>query len=222
MLYIVSTPIGNLKDITLRAIEVLKSVDLIAAEDTRHTRILCQQYGITAPLISCFEHNEVSRASQLLGLLKEGKNVALVSDAGTPGISDPGFRLLRLAKENGIPMTVIPGVCAAVAALSLSALPMDRFTFLGFMPVKPGVRRKKIEEAQRVGGTAIFYESPHRIVKTLKDIEEVLGDPVIVLAREITKKFEERLEDKASALHAHFTRHAPLGEFVVLLHFPRE
>ena len=220
MLYIVSTPIGNLKDITLRAIEVLKSVDLIAAEDTRHTKILCNEYGVTAPLTSCFEHNEDSKAKRILELLKEGKNIALVSDAGTPGISDPGFRLVRFAKENGVPITVIPGACAAIAALSLSALPTDRFAFLGFMPVKPGARRKKIEEAARIGGTVIFYESPHRILKSLKDIEEVLGDPVVVVARELTKKFEERLEDKASALLAHFTQHAPLGEFVVLLSFP--
>lgn len=220
MLYIVSTPIGNLKDMTLRAIEVLKSVDLIAAEDTRHSGILCKEYGITAPLISCFEHNEDARAKQLMGSLRAGQNVALISDAGTPGISDPGFRLVRFAKDNGIPITVIPGACAAIAALSLSAFPTDRFAFLGFMPVKPGARKKKIEEAARIGGTVIFYESPHRLLKSLKDIEEVLGDPVIVITREITKKFEERLEDKASALLKHFTEHAPLGEFVVLLNFP--
>jgi 16S rRNA (cytidine1402-2'-O)-methyltransferase len=217
MLYIVSTPIGNLKDITLRAIEVLKSVDLIAAEDTRHSKILCNEYGITAPLTSCFEHNEDAKAKHILAVLQEGKSVALISDAGTPGISDPGFRLVRMAKENNIPMTVIPGACACIAALSLSGLPTDKFTFFGFMPVKPGARKKKIEEAAKSGGTGIFYESPHRILKSLKDIEETLGDPVIVITRELTKKFEERLEDKASALLAHFTAHAPLGEFVVLI-----
>lgn len=220
MLYIVSTPIGNLKDITLRAIEVLKSVDLIAAEDTRHSGILCKEYGITAPLISCFEHNEMSRAAHILELLKAGKNIALVSDAGTPGISDPGFRLVRSARENGVEVTVIPGACACIAALSLSGLPTDRFAFMGFMPVKPGARRRKIEEAARIGGTVIFYESPHRLLKSLKDIEEVLGDPVIVVTREITKKFEERLEAKASALHARFTTRPPMGEFVLLLSFP--
>lgn len=220
MLYIVATPIGNLQDITLRAIEVLKSVDLIAAEDTRHTKILCQEYGISAPLTSYFEHNEDAKARHILSLLKEGKNVALVSDAGTPGISDPGFRLVRLAKEHGIPVTPIPGACACIAALSLSALPTDRFTFWGFMPVKSGARRRRLEEAARIGGTVIFYESPHRIVKSLRDIEEVLGDPVVVVTREITKKFEERLEDKASVLAAHFTAHEPRGEFVLLLGFP--
>ncbi|MBF0123623.1 MAG: rRNA (cytidine-2'-O-)-methyltransferase, partial [Candidatus Omnitrophica bacterium] len=151
------------------------------------------------------------------GLLKEGKNVALVSDAGTPGISDPGFRLIRLAKENQIPMTVIPGACAALAALSLSGLPSDRFVFKGFLPVKSGARRKAFQVIKPEDGTVIFYESPHRIVKTLKDIEEVLGDPVIVIARELTKKFEERLEMKASALYGHFSVHKPLGEFVILI-----
>ena len=220
MLYIVATPIGHLKDITLRAIEVLKSVDLIAAEDTRHSGILCREYGITAPLISCFEHNEEGRIAQILAALQDGKNVALISDAGTPGISDPGFRLVRAARENGLEVTVVPGACACIAALSLSAMPTDRFAFLGFMPVKPGARRRKIEEAARIGGTVIFYESPHRLLKSLKDIEEILGDPVMVVTREITKKFEERLEDKASALHARFTVHAPQGEFVLLLSFP--
>ena len=222
MLYIVSTPIGNLKDITLRAIEVLKSVDLIAAEDTRHTGILCKEYGITAPLTSYFDHNESGKARELVNLLKSGKNIALVSDAGTPGINDPGYRLVSLAKAEGVPMAVIPGACAVIAALSLSALPTDRFAFYGFLPVKPGARRKKIEEAAKAGGTAIFYESPHRILKALKDIEEVLSDPQVTVARELTKKFEERLDGKASELHAHFTKHKPLGEFVVLFHVERE
>jgi 16S rRNA (cytidine1402-2'-O)-methyltransferase len=219
MLYIVSTPIGNLKDITLRAIEVLKSVDLIAAEDTRHTSILCKEYGFTAPLTSNFDHNEQGKAQYFVQMLKDGKNIALVSDAGTPGISDPGFRLIRLAKENNIPMTVIPGACAVIAGLTLSGLPSDEFIFKGFFPVKSGARRRKLEEAKAAGATAIFYESPHRILKSLKDIEETLGDPVIVVTRELTKKFEERLENKASALIAHFTSHKPLGEFVVLIPF---
>ncbi len=222
MLYIVSTPIGNLKDITLRAIEVLKSVDLIAAEDTRHTATLCKEYGFTAPLTSFFEHNEGFKAAQLLTALKEGKNVALVSDAGTPGISDPGFRLIRLAREHGIPVTVVPGACAAIAALTLSGLPSDEFTFKGFLPMKSGQRRKALEEAKAASGTVIFYASPHRLLKELKDIEEVLGDPVIVVARELTKKFEERLEEKASALLEHFTAHPPRGEFVVLLRGKKE
>ncbi len=218
MLYIVSTPIGNLKDITLRAIEVLKSVDLIAAEDTRHTGVLCKEYGITAPLTSYFDHNESGKARQLVELLKAGKNIALVSDAGTPGINDPGYRLVSLAKAENVPMEVIPGACAVIAALSLSALPTDRFAFYGFLPVKPGARRKRIAQAAEAGGTAIFYESPHRLLKALKDIEEVLKDPSITVARELTKKFEERLDGKASTLLDHFTRHKPLGEFVILFH----
>jgi 16S rRNA (cytidine1402-2'-O)-methyltransferase len=217
MLYIVSTPIGNMKDITLRAIEVLKSVDLIAAEDTRHTGHLCREYGITAPLTSNFDFNEQGKAKYFLGLLQEGKNIALVSDAGTPGISDPGFRLIRLAKENNIPMTAVPGACAAVTALTLSGLPSDEFFFKGFFPVKSGARKRKLEEVKASGATAIFYESPHRLLKTLKDIEEVLADPVIVVTRELTKMFEERREDRASALLAHFTAHKPLGEFVLLI-----
>jgi 16S rRNA (cytidine1402-2'-O)-methyltransferase len=217
MLYIVSTPIGNLKDITLRALEVLKSVDLIAAEDTRHTKILLQAYGITTPLTSFFEHNEDRKAAHLVALLKEGKNVALVTDAGTPGISDPGFPLIRLAREEQVPMTVIPGAAAFLAALTLSALPSDRFTFKGFLPVKPGARRKALANSALGEGTVIFYESPHRILKALKDIEEVLNDPIIVVVREVTKKFEERLEGQASVLREHFTRQAPLGEFVILI-----
>lgn len=217
MLYIVSTPIGNLKDITLRAIEVLKSVDLIAAEDTRHSAGLCREYGITAPLTSFFEHNERFKVDKILAILREGKGVALISDAGTPGISDPGFRLIRLAKENGIPITVVPGACAAVAALTLSGLPSDRFAFKGFLPVKSGARRKALAAIRPEEGTTIFYESPHRLLKTLKDIEEVLGDPVIAVTREITKKFEECRQEKASAMAEHFSVHAPKGEFVLLV-----
>jgi 16S rRNA (cytidine1402-2'-O)-methyltransferase len=217
MLYIVSTPIGNLKDITLRALEVLKTVDLIAAEDTRHTKILLQAYGITTPLTSFFEHNEDRKAARIVALLKEGKSVALVTDAGTPGVSDPGFPLIRLAREEQVPMTVIPGATAFLAALTLSALPSDRFTFKGFLPVKPGARRKALANSASSEGTVIFYESPHRILKALKDIQEVLNDPVIVVVREATKKFEERLEGRASVLMEHFMRQAPQGEFVILV-----
>lgn len=217
MLYIVATPIGNLKDITLRAIDVLKSVDRIAAEDTRHTAVLCKEYGITAPLTSYFDHNESAKARELVSALKAGQNIALVSDAGTPGINDPGYRLVSLAKAEGIPIAVIPGACAAIAALSWSGLPTDKFTFMGFLPVKPGARRKALEATVAVPGTVIFYESPHRLLKSLQDMVDVLHDPVIVVAREITKKFEERLENKASVLLEHFTQHRPLGEFVLLV-----
>jgi 16S rRNA (cytidine1402-2'-O)-methyltransferase len=221
MLYIVSTPIGNLKDISYRAVEVLKSVDLIAAEDTRHTKILCDHYEIKTPLTSYFEHNQVSKGEYILKFLKEGKNVALVSDAGTPGISDPGYVLIKLAKDHNMQITVIPGATAAIAALTLSGLPSNNFIFEGFLPLKPGARRKKLEGFKDEERTVIFYESPHRLLKTLKDIEEVLEDPTIVCARELTKKFEEVLTESASKLLKHFEKHPPKGEFVLLLNLPR-
>jgi len=217
MLYIVSTPIGNLRDITLRGLEVLKTVDLIAAEDTRHTRILLEHFQIITPLTSYFEHNEKKKAQYLLGFLKEGKNIALVTDAGTPGISDPGYRLVDLARTEGIAMTVVPGPCALIAALSLSALPTDSFVFAGFLPVKAGGRKNKLAEFLNEKRTVIFYESPHRLLKTLADMRDVLFDPEVVAAREITKKFEEVRRGKASELLAHFSKTAPKGEFVLLL-----
>jgi 16S rRNA (cytidine1402-2'-O)-methyltransferase len=216
MLYIVSTPIGNLKDITLRAIETLKFVDLIAAEDTRHTQILLDAHQIQKPLTSFFEHNQTKKASQLVGLLKAGKNIALVSDAGTPGISDPGYPLISLAMENNIPITVIPGVSACISALTASGLPAHRFVFEGFLPPKSGARRNKLAALKGQKGTFIFYESPHRLLKTLKDMQEVLNDPVIVVARELTKKFEEIRKDKTSGHLVHFSLHPPKGEFVLL------
>ena len=216
MLYIVSTPIGNLKDITLRALETLKSVDLIAAEDTRHTGILLKHYGIEKPLTSYFEHNQVRKADYLLGLLKEGKDVALVTDAGTPGISDPGFHIIRLAQEKEIPVTAIPGPTALIAALTLSGLPAHEFIFAGFLPVKSTVRRKKLEEFAGEKRTIIFYESPYRLAKTLKDIEEVLKNPTVVCVRELTKKFEEVKKGPSADLAEYFSKIKPRGEFVLL------
>jgi 16S rRNA (cytidine1402-2'-O)-methyltransferase len=218
MLYIVSTPIGNLKDITYRAVETLKSVDLIAAEDTRHTRILCDHYNIKTTLTSYFEHNKVKKAQYLIGLLSEGKEIALVTDAGTPGISDPGYHLIRSAKELDIPMTVVPGATALIAALSLSGLPCHNFVYEGFLPVKSGARRKKLEQLKGESRTIIFYESPHRILKVLKDIEEVLGEPHVVCARELTKKFEEVKGGTPGELIDHFSNKKPRGEFVLLIH----
>ena len=217
MLYIVATPIGNLKDITYRAVEVLKSVDMIAAEDTRHTKILLDHYGINKPLTSFFEHNQKSKTEYLIGLLKEGKNIALVSDAGTPGISDPGYPLIEAALRQEVGMMVIPGPCALIMALTASGLPTHSFVFEGFLPVKPGARRKRIEEIKGQGRTAIFYESPHRLLKTLKDLDEVLDNPEVVVARELTKKFEEILKKPAKDLLQHFTKTPPKGEFVLLL-----
>jgi len=217
MLYIVSTPIGNLKDITCRAIETLKSVDLIAAEDTRHTRILTRHYNIHTPLTSYFEHNKVRKGEYLIGLLRGGKNIALVTDAGTPGISDPGYRLIKLAKDNKIDITVVPGCCALIAALSVSGLPSDSFVFAGFLPGKSIARKKKLAEFREEKRTLIFYESPHRLTKTLQDIEETLGDPLVVCVREITKKFEEIIEGRASFLVQDFEEKKPKGEFVLLV-----
>jgi 16S rRNA (cytidine1402-2'-O)-methyltransferase len=217
MLYIVSTPIGHLKDITLRAIETLKAVDMIAAEDTRQTKILLDHYEIAKPLTSFFDHNQGVKGQYLLGILKEGKSIALVSDAGTPGISDPGYSLIKLAYDNNIPVTVIPGVTALITALTLSGLPAHRFVFEGFLPPKTVGRSKKLESLKNEEGTIIFYESPHRILKTLEDIEKVYSDPYLVVARELTKMFEEVKKGKASELIAHFAAHPPKGEFVVLL-----
>ncbi len=216
MLYIVSTPIGNLKDITFRAVETLQMVDLIAAEDTRHTKKLLIEFNIQTPLTSYFDHNERSKSEHIVNLLKEGKNVALVTDAGTPGISDPGYRLINLAKQNSIAIDVVPGATAVIAALSLSGLPSDAFIFEGFLPVKSGARKNKLAEFKQETRTVIFYESPHRLLKTLKDIEEVLDDPTITVARELTKKFQEVREEKASQALNHFSEHAPKGEFVIL------
>ena len=217
MLYIVSTPIGNLKDITLRAIETLKSVDFIAAEDTRHTQILLKAYDITTPVTSYYEQNEFSKSKYLLDLLRAGKNIAVVTDAGTPGISDPGFLLIKLAQENNIPMTVIPGPTALIAALSLSGAPAHSFVFEGFLPVKSGARQKKLAGFKSEERTVIFYEAPHRVLKTLEDIKNVLDDPMVICARELTKKFEELKKAKASDLIAHFSKNQPKGEFVILL-----
>jgi 16S rRNA (cytidine1402-2'-O)-methyltransferase len=217
MLFIVSTPIGNLSDITHRAIETLKSVDLIAAEDTRHTKILLDHYGITTPTTSYFEQNEMKKAQYLVGLLKEGKKIALVSDAGTPGISDPGYRIITLAKKEGIPVTVVPGACALIASLCVSGLPTDKFVFEGFLPVKSAARRLRLEGLKSETRTIIFYESPYRVQKTLSDIAAVLNDPEVVVAREITKKFEEVKKGRASEFAAFYSKTRPKGEFVFLL-----
>src|SRR3989339_375138 len=222
MLYITLTQIANLKDITLRAIEVLKEVDLISAEDTRHTRILTKHYDIDTPLTSYFEHNKFKKSEYLLKVLQEGKSVALVTDTGTPGISDPGYRLIKLAQENNIPITVVPGACALVAGLSLSGLPTDSFVFEGFLPNKSSARRKKLEALKDQKLTIIFYESPHLITMALKDIEEVLGNPVVACARELTKKFEELRKGTAAELYEHFSRTNPKGEFVLMLNLKRE
>ena len=193
MLYVVSTPIGNLDDITLRALKILRHVDLIAAEDTRRTRKLLSHFDIHTPLVSYFEHNELKKLDKLLSNMKRGKEIALVSDAGTPGISDPGFRLIQQAIEKGIPVIPIPGPSAVIAALSISGLATDSFYFAGFLPRKGGKRRKLLEKLGDLDGTSILYESPHRLMKTLGDLLEVCGDRQIVVTRELTKAFEEAI-----------------------------
>jgi 16S rRNA (cytidine1402-2'-O)-methyltransferase len=217
VLYIVSTPIGNLKDITLRAIDTLKQVDLIAAEDTRHTKILCKEYGIETPLTSYFEHNQFKKGDFILKQLQDGRNVALVTDAGTPGISDPGYKLINLAKQHQIPVAVVPGAAALIAALSLSGYPSDRFSFEGFLPVKEGQRRKKLELLKDQDHTVIFYESPHRLLKSLEDIQKILPERKIFAARELTKKFEEGIEGSAADLIRHFSEKGVRGEFVLII-----
>ena len=199
-LYIVSTPIGNMEDITLRALRILKEVDLVAAEDTRRTGLLLRRFEIETPLTSYFEGNELKKREFILAKLKEGKNVALVSDAGTPGISDPGFRLIELAIESQIPVVPIPGPSAAITALSVSGLPTDAFFFKGFLPHKSKKRRDLLKQLEEVKETLIFYESPHRISETLRDIFEILGDREIVLTRELTKVYEEIIRGKADEI----------------------
>ncbi|MBL7071699.1 MAG: 16S rRNA (cytidine(1402)-2'-O)-methyltransferase [Candidatus Omnitrophica bacterium] len=217
-LYIVSTPIGNLKDITLRAIETLKQADLIAAEDTRHTKILTSHHGINTPITSYFEYNKVRKADHLIRLLKEGKSVALVSDAGTPGISDPGFVIIKKALEENIDICPIPGPTGFLTALSVSGLPTNKFVFEGFLSNKSSQRRKRLKELSMEERTVIIYESPHRLLKTLQDMLDVLGDIRIVCARELTKKFEEVRREKVSESIEHFSNTKILGEFILLFH----
>lgn len=217
MLYIVSTPIGNLKDITLRALETLKRVDLIAAEDTRHTRKLLAHYDIHIPLTSYFEHNKITKATYLIKALKEGRDIALVSDSGTPGINDPGFYIIRLAIKNNIPITTIPGPCALIAGLVVSGKPANKFVFEGFLPFKQSPRRRRLKALLSEERTVVIYESPHRIIKTLKDIREVFGEREIAVVREITKKFEESKRGRVSELIQYFTKNPPRGEFIIIL-----
>lgn len=190
-LYVVSTPIGNLEDITIRAIKILRQVDLIAAEDTRRAKKLLGRYRIKASLTSLFEHNEPSKKEVLVKRLIEGEEIALISDAGTPVVSDPGFRLVQRAIEKGVEVICIPGPSALIAALAVSGLPTDSFHFFGFLPPKGAKRRRRLEEMNELRGTIILYESPHRLYRTLKDLSDMCGNRHIVVARELTKLYEE-------------------------------
>ncbi|OGX39964.1 MAG: 16S rRNA (cytidine(1402)-2'-O)-methyltransferase [Omnitrophica WOR_2 bacterium RIFCSPLOWO2_01_FULL_41_12] len=217
MLYIVSTPIGNLKDITLRALEVLKTVDLIACEDTRHTRILLDHYQIKKPLTSYHSYNKSSKTQEIIKLLQEGKNIALVSDAGTPGISDPGVVLVNQAIKDNIPFTVIPGPSGLISGLVLSGLPTHKFVFEGFLPVKQAARIRRLKELKPEKRTIIIYESPHRLIRCLEDMLQVLGDIEIACLREVTKKFEEARRAEVAQVLGHFKKIAPKGEFILVL-----
>jgi len=217
MLYVVSTPIGNLKDITFRAIEVLKSVDLIACEDTRHTKVLLNHYGIQTPTTSYFQHNKITKGEYLIRLLKEDKSIALVSDAGTPGILDPGYHIINLAIKNNIGITLIPGPTAFINALVLSGKPAHKFIFEGFLPRGTLARQNRLREIAGLRYTAVFYESCHRILKTLQDIQDTLGDREIVCVRELTKKFEEIKRGRAKDILEELKAQKPRGEFVVVI-----
>lgn len=215
-LYICGTPIGNLGDITLRALEVLKSVDLIAAEDTRHSRKLLDHYGITTPLTSYHEHNEKGKALELVKMLEQGKSIALISDAGMPGISDPGQVVIQLCGERGLPLDVLPGANAGLTALLLSGMPNDHFLFHGFLPSQSSARKKEMKNYNQLPFTQIFYEAPHRLVSTLEDFLEVFGDREVAVVREITKLYQNVHKGILSDLIEEFKFSSPRGEICVL------
>ena len=216
-LFIVSTPIGNLQDITLRALETLKSVDVIACEDTRHTGKLLAHFEIKKALVGLHDHNERSKTPELINRLQGGESIALVSDGGTPLISDPGWRLAHDARAAGVAVTWIPGAAALLGALVLSGLPVDKFVFEGFLPPKSAARQRRLSFLKQEARTVILYESPHRLMKTLADIRDILGDIEIACARELTKLFEEVRKEKVTQMLAHFKIHPPRGEFVIVL-----
>lgn len=215
-LYLVSTPIGNLEDITYRAVRILASVDLIAAEDTRKTKILLDHYNITKPMVSYHSFNERQRALELINKLLAGQSIAVVSDAGTPGISDPAFFLVRAALEKAIPVVPIPGPTAFATALVVSGLPTDRFVFEGFLPTKKG-RKTKLESLRSEPRTIILYESPHRVLKTLTDIATYWGNRHVVVARELTKKFEEIVRGPIQSVLQELSKKPPKGEYVLVV-----
>ncbi|MBI4994169.1 16S rRNA (cytidine(1402)-2'-O)-methyltransferase [Candidatus Peregrinibacteria bacterium] len=217
MLYIVATPIGNLEDITLRAIRTLREADFIVAEDTRHSGILLKKYEIATPMLSFHSHSPESQLQKLLAFLKEGKNLALISDAGTPGISDPGYLLIKTAIENNIQITSIPGPSAVINALAMSGLPTHRFLYLGYLPLKKG-RKKLIASLKNYPYTIVFYEAPHRILKTLNELKNELNENLhVAIGREMTKVFEEVFRGNLSEAIAHFESKSPRGEFTIVL-----
>jgi 16S rRNA (cytidine1402-2'-O)-methyltransferase len=216
-LYLVATPIGNLEDITLRALRTLKECDVVAAEDTRRTGQLLKHFGISRPLLSYFQFNEARRSEEIVQRLRDGQKVALVTDAGSPGISDPGERVVRAAIAAGLRVEPVPGPSALVAALTASGLPADEFHFVGFLPHKSGQRRNQLEQLKTVPGTLVFYESPYRVEKLLGELGEVFPERQVVLARELTKKFEQFLRGQPAELLAALRQRSVKGEFVVLV-----
>lgn len=217
MLTVVPTPIGNLQDITLRALEALRAADVVAAEDTRHSGILLHHHGISKPMVSLHEHNEASRSAALVEDIAQGRQVALVTDAGMPGISDPGFRLIRACRERNLPVTVLPGPSAVPTALVGSGFPTDAFYFGGFLPVKSGRRQAELERAAAREETSVYFESPHRLVKSLEVLAKSAPDITVCVARELTKKFEEFRRGKPAELSAHYQQHPPKGEITLVL-----
>ena len=220
-LYVVATPIGNLEDMTPRAIRILSEVDLIAAEDTRHSGKLLKHFGIEAKTEALHEHNERSQVPRLIEILQAGKSIAFITDAGTPLVSDPGFHLVRSARQAGLSVIPVPGACAAIAALSAAGLPSDRFVFEGFPPAKSAARRAVFEKLREEARTLIFYESPHRILESLKEMTEIFGpEREAVMARELTKQFETVRTGTLTELSEWVNRdpHQQLGEFVILIH----
>jgi 16S rRNA (cytidine1402-2'-O)-methyltransferase len=217
MLYLVATPIGNLGDITLRALEILKSVDLIAAEDTRHSGMLLKHFGIEKPFVSYHEHNEAMRTAELVERLGGGENIALITDAGTPGLSDPGLRLVRECIRRELLFTIIPGPSSILTALVGSGFSTEKFSFRGFLPVKAGQRERELRAAAESGETVIFFESRYRFAKTLAACIDIIADRQLCVARELTKKFEEFRRGTARELLSHYESHPPKGEIVLVI-----
>ena len=220
MLYVVATPIGNLGDITLRALDVLKSVDLVAAEDTRHSGLLLKHFEIKKPFVSYHEHNEAARTAELVERLAGGENVALITDAGTPGLSDPGLRLIRECINRDLPFTMIPGSSSILIALLGSGFWNDNFSFRGFLPVKSGRRERELRIAAEREETTLFFESPYRLVKTLQACSTIMPERQLCVARELTKKFEEFRRGTAAELLAHYEAHPAKGEIVLVVSGP--
>jgi 16S rRNA (cytidine1402-2'-O)-methyltransferase len=217
MLYVVATPIGNLGDITLRAVEALKSADVIAAEDTRHSGLLLKHLEIKKPFVSYHQHNEAARTMELVERLGRGENVALITDAGTPGLSDPGLRIIRECIKRELPFTIIPGASSILMALLGSGFSTESFSFRGFLPVKSGQRERELRAATERDETAIFFESPYRLTKTLAACIDIIPERQLCVARELTKKFEEFRRGAAGELLAHYQAHPPKGEIVLVI-----